>query len=115
MPKGKPATKKVSKMGAMRETVGKLGKDASAKDLQDHLKKEHGVTMSTEMVYTYKANVLREQGGKRKGKKRGPKPGRKAATPNGSASVSVKDIQSVKELVDRIGADKLLQLAHVLA
>jgi hypothetical protein len=112
MAKGK--SKKKSKMDVMRETIAKLGKDASAKDIQDHLKKA-GVHMSIEMVYTYKGNVLRELGGRKKGKRRGPKPGRKAATANGAGGISVRDIQDVKGLVDRLGAEKLLQLANVLA
>ncbi|OAI50724.1 hypothetical protein AYO44_05500 [Planctomycetaceae bacterium SCGC AG-212-F19] len=115
MPKGKTATKKLNKMDAMRQTVAKLGKDASAKDLQDHLKKDHGVDMSTEMVYTYKANVVRELGGKRKGKRRGPKPGKKAPVSNGAGGITMQDIEAVKAIVDRLGAEKVSQLAGVLS
>ena len=114
MPRGKAAAKKITKMEAMRQTVASLGKDAGAKEIQDHLKKEFGVEMSTEMVYTYKGVALRQIGGKKKGRRKKAKPTKVAAAGTGGDGITVGDIQAVKAIVDKLGARKVLELAEVL-
>jgi len=76
------------------------------------------------MAYNYKSLVSSKPA---TGKRRGRKPGRKpktvataAAATNGSrtAVITIDDIQAVipnKALADRIGAEKVSQLAKVLA
>jgi hypothetical protein len=110
----KAAAKKITKMEAMRQTVAKLGKDASAKEIQDHLKKELGIEMSIEMVYTYKGVALKQLGGKKKGKRRKAKPTKVLAATTEADGISVADIQAVKAIVDKLGARKVLELAEVL-
>lgn len=106
----------ISKMEAMRRTLGKLSKDAPLADVLKALKQDFGITMSTGMAYTYRSAASKRVGGKR----RGPKPGRKpaAVSANGKTaggSISIEDIQAVKALADRLGAEKVKQLAGVLA
>jgi hypothetical protein len=110
----KAAAKKITKMEAMRQTVAKLGKDASAKDIQDHLKKEHGVEMSIEMVYTYKGNALKQLGGRKKGRRKRGKPTKVASAATGGNGITYGDIEAVKAIVDKLGARKVLELAKVL-
>jgi hypothetical protein len=107
----------ISKMEAVRQALAKHGKDTMPGDLLKHLKSDFGITMSYDMASTYKSAALK----KKKGKKRGPKPGMKPAaavpTANGQAagSISLEDITAVKALTDRLGAEKVWQLAKVLA
>jgi hypothetical protein len=107
----------MSKMEAVRQALAKHGKDTKPGDLLNHLKADFGITMSYDMASTYKSAALK----KKKGKKRGPKPATVvvAAVPtaNGHAagSISIEDITAVKALADRLGAEKVFQLAKVLA
>jgi hypothetical protein len=114
--------KAISKMEAMRQTLGTLGKDAKPKDIDGHLKSTFGITMSSAMISNYKGLALK--GGK---KKRGRKPGQKTASASAPASAaptsssgkiggySIDDIRAVQELAGRLGAKKLKELAEVLA
>jgi hypothetical protein len=106
----------ISKMEAVRRAIATLGKEAKPNDVLGHLKSEFGIDISYDVASTYKSAVLK----KMKGKKRGPKPGKKPAaiaTANGHAagSISIEDITAVKSLADRLGAEKVWQLAKVLA
>lgn len=109
----------VNKMEAVRQILAKHGKDTKPGQIVELAKSEHGAELSYDMASTYKSAVLRKAGG---GKKRGRKPGRKPGVPvassqNGSqvAGISLEDIRAVKILADRLGADKVRQLAEVLA
>jgi len=107
----------MSKMEAVRQAIAALGKDAGPAQILPFIKEKFGIVMSTEMAYNYKSTALK----KMKGKKRGPKPGKKPAavapTANGQSAgaISLDDITAVKALADRLGADKVWQLAKVLA
>jgi hypothetical protein len=109
----------ISKMEAVRQAIAKLGKEAKPPEILSYVKENFGVVMSYDMASNYKGITLR----KGKGKRRGPKPGWKSAvaaavpTANGHAAgnISIEDIQAVKALADRLGAEKVWQLAKVLA
>lgn len=119
--------KTISKMDAMRQTLVTLGKDASNKDIEGHLKKTFGLTLSPATFSNYKS-VASNEGGKKK-KKRGGKAGKKlveaaatsatAAAPAAShgkiGGYSIDDIRAVQQLAGRLGARKLQELADVLA
>ncbi len=126
MPKGVKATGGVNKLGAVREVIKAHGKDTMPTEIVKFAKAEHGVTISSDVASNYKSLALKQLGlkgtGKRKGK-RGPKPGWKlaVAASNGASAVThttgitLEDIGAVKKLVDQIGAEKVKQLAQVLA
>jgi hypothetical protein len=117
MPRGKKAAGgKINKMECVRQVLAKHGKGTMPTDIARLVKEEHGADMSVDMASTYKSAVLK----KRKGK-RGPKPGWKTAVvANGgggallTSDISLDDISAVKKVCDRIGADKVRQLAGVL-
>jgi hypothetical protein len=118
------ARRKVNKMQLVRDVVSERGKDIMPLEIVKIAKEKHGVTMSPDMASTYKSSVLKQLGMAPGGKtKPGRKPGRKpgpqaAAVTNGSRTsggISLNDIRAVKELAARIGADKVRQLAEVLA
>jgi len=114
----------ISKIDAMRQTLATLGKDAANKDIEGHLKKTFGLTLSPATFSNYKS-VASNEGGKKK--KKGRKAGKKAAegaatapaaptsTSGKSGSFSIDDIRAVQELAGRLGAKKLKELAEVLA
>lgn len=107
----------MSKMEAVRQALAKHGKDTKPGDLLNHLKSDFGITMSYDMASTYKSAALKKKKGKRRGRKPGRKPMAAVSTANGqtSAAISLDDIKAVKALADRLGAEKVRQLAEVLA
>ena len=124
MPKGKKAEGGISKMDAARQIIADHGKDTMPLEIVKFAKSEHGADLGVSTASNYKSAVLQELGlgGKRKGK-RGPKPGwKKATSPNGTTTglrkaggISIDDIEAVKKLVAQVGAEKVEQLARVLA
>jgi len=120
---GKANGQAVSKIDAMRQTLATLGKDASNQDIEGHLKKTFGLTLSPATFSNYKS-VASNEGGKKK-KKKGRKAVQKvaetAAAPaastsfHGRSNYSIEDIRAVQELAGRLGAKKLQELAEVLA
>jgi hypothetical protein len=75
--------------------------------------------MSTDMASTYKSAILRKwgQGGTRKGKRKskGARQQVAATTRSTSDGIRIQDIETIKKLCGRLGADKVQQLARVLA
>ncbi len=117
MPGPKKSTNGISKLHAMRQAVAKLGKDAPLADLLKFIKDNFGINLDRSLAYNYKSLVSSQTTGKAS-KPKGRKPGRKpAAVVNGSnaMAITVEDIQAVKALAHRIGAEKVSQLAKVLA
>jgi hypothetical protein len=112
MPRGKK--QKGSKVQFVKEAIAELGKDAMPLAIQSAVKERHGVDLPTSLISNYK-HYLR---GKKKGnghRKAGRKPVATAPAANSSAGgITLEDIRAVKELADRIGAEKVQQLAQVL-
>jgi len=106
----------ISKIEAVRQAIAKLGKDAKPPEILSFVKENFGVTMSYDMASNYKSTALKKKKGKR-GRKPGPKPAAAVPTANGhsNGSISLEDISAVKALADRLGAEKVWQLAKVLA
>jgi hypothetical protein len=118
-----PAKPETNKMEAMRQALGDLGNDAKPLDLQKHLKSKYGVDMDTTLISTYKSTI------KKAGQSaviRRPQRRAKAAAPAAPApaqqlaraangGISMEDIKAVKELADRLGTDRVKELAEVLA
>jgi len=106
---GRTAGGRVNKMECMRQTLAQIGSDAKPKEIQDHLKKTFGLTMSTKMISTYKGSI-----GKKAAQQsrvmRSPATGR----PVGSGSGGIEDARAVKELADRIGPEEVREWLDVL-
>lgn len=115
MPRGKKAEGGITKIDAVREIIGNHGKDTMPTEIARLAKSEHGVVLTPGTASNYKTTVVKElMGGKSKAR-RGPKPGWKRTTTNGRGTVSIDDIAAVKKLVEQLGAEKVEQLARVLA
>ncbi len=93
-------------MEGVRRTLDQLGNDAKPQEIRTHLKREFGIDMETNMISNYKSMI--KSGGNKSGLIRRPRGS------SGAGGFSIEDIQAVKEIADRIGADKVRQLASVL-
>jgi hypothetical protein len=121
------ATGGITKQEAVRRALSALGKTASAKDIQKHVKETFGLDMTIDHIYNAKSNVLakgKKKGTRRKGKQPASTgPGVAVKPPVQPASVarqpadsfSLEDIEVVKGLLGRVGADNLKALADLLA
>ncbi len=86
------------------------------------MKDKFNIDMPTKVISSYKTSI-QARAKKGPGKKRGRKPGQTAAAliavvpvaPAKGGGISLDDIRAVKELANRLGADKLSELAAVLA
>ncbi len=115
----RPERNGISKGDAVRQALATLGADAKPKAVIEHVKQTHGLDVSAQTV----SNLMASQGAptKRRGRPRKVEavvvtvsevlPPRKAA----AGDISLEDIRAVKELTERIGAEKVMQLAEVLA
>jgi hypothetical protein len=91
-----------------------LGSDAKPLAIQAYLKKNFKIAMSTTVISSYKTTIANQAK-----KKRGATGGRKPASAQAAATrtgegISLEDIAAVKRLCDRMGAEKVRQLAQVL-
>jgi hypothetical protein len=121
------ATSGVTKQDAVRRALAALGKKATAKDIQKFVKDTFNLDMTIDHVYNAKSNVLGK--GKKKAKKlkvkqpAPPEPGAAVKPPVQPAPVAHKpaggirleDIEAVKSLLGRVGADNLKALVEMLA
>jgi hypothetical protein len=109
--------KGISKLAAVKKALKELGKDAMPVKIQEYVKETFSLEMSTSHVSNYKSLLLRKKKGK-KAAEAAPAPAaapvKAASAPAGGGSVSMGDIAAVKELVGRVGEDKLKSLIGLL-
>jgi hypothetical protein len=115
-----PPSGGITKTQAVKQAFARLGSDAKPAAVIDYVKKTHGLDVSPQTVSNLKAlQAKRPATAKRRG--RPPKeqakraPAHKATPAKSTGGISLDDIRAVKELAARIGAEKLAQLAEVLA
>jgi hypothetical protein len=105
----------ITKMEAVRRALAKLGRDAKPLQIKALIKSEFGLEMSADHISTYKGVLRKKAGDKRRP---GPEPQAQAAPAAARATapggITLDDIRAVKELADRIGAEKVRQLVDVL-
>ncbi|SRR5260370_38946148 len=111
MPRGIPKNKAngMSKMDGMRRALAELGGDAENQDIHKFLKSQLSIDMDLKMISGYKTYL------KAAGKSAAiRKPGRPAAAAVVADGITLADVRAVKEVVNKIGADKVRSLAAVL-
>jgi hypothetical protein len=113
----------ITKKEAVRQALSKLGQDASRPDIQKFVKNHYGLQMTLDHISNCKGELKKEKGhtktavtkqlatSKQEPKKPEPSPAGKAE----SNGISLADIETVKDLVERVGAGSLRQLIAVLA
>jgi hypothetical protein len=89
-----------SKMKMVEEAMRELG-DSTPKAMQSYINQKYGVEIGTTMISSYKSNI----------RKRGGSSGRGGA----DASVGVRDVALIRNLIDRMGANQLQALIKVMS
>jgi hypothetical protein len=106
MAKTKPEpTEKPNKTRMVEAALDELGKGASPKDLQTHIKSNYGHEISTTMISSYKSNILKKQGGG----------GGRGTASLGGKTIGVKDLTILRDLIDRVGVSELQSLIKILS
>jgi len=114
-PKHSPAAadgEKLSKMEAVRRVLREHGKDTMPLEIQRFLRKQYSIKMEPSVISNYKSGILKEL--KKGGRPKANNPP-KAAHAGVTTEISLDDIRAVKHLTDRLGAEKVKELAAVLA
>jgi hypothetical protein len=106
-----------SKTDAVRRALETLGADAKPLDIQRFVKEHYDIDISTKVISVYKGKLGRT--GRRRGRPgRKPRPEPAAASaPRATAAgeVTMKDLRTIKELSDRVGAGRLRELLELLS
>jgi hypothetical protein len=121
-----------TKMEAMRQALSQLGKDALPLAIQGFLKTKFGLEMTRDLISKYKSDLVRAKSPKPKAspiaskpaankeqamkKISQPGPAAAAAPPvsNSTDGIDLEDIQTVKALVGRVGAEQFRKLIDLL-
>ncbi len=112
----------MNKWEAVKQALAKLGNDARPLDIQRFVKTEFNIDMTTDLVSNYKGKILRQEPGGGKARTQGKpaaKPTAKPAAPKAATppagGISLKDIETIKGLVGRVGPEQLRSLVDLLA
>ena len=126
----------ITKKEAVRKALEALGRDAKPAQLQPYIKQTFGIDMTPGHITTAKGEILRGKGQGAQAKAgAAPKPQAPATAPEpparqparapagasgaggggGSGRISLEDLQTVKGLLGRVGADTLRTLIDLLA
>ena len=100
----------MSKIEAVRRALAELGPDAMPLKIKDYIKKHFRIDMDPQNISNYKSTLKAAE-------KNAPvrQPEAKPAADTAGSGFSLEEIQAVKEVTDRIGAEKVRQLAEVLS
>lgn len=111
MARGK-RTGKVTQRAMVEEALDAKGMDAGPTELGEVIKAKHGVELPNNVISNYKSNIKKDAaGGKPAKATAGAKRGRKAGP-------QFTDLEAVRGLVSRLGADqvkKLVEMADMFA
>lgn len=130
---GSPAKKdagSMSKKDTVRRALQDLGNEARPMQIRDHIKQRYNMEMGLDHISTVKGEILRESGQAKPAAAKPPAKQAPASKPAASAEqtrktapaqlsetpgISLKDIETVKDLVERVGASSLKKLIEVMA
>jgi hypothetical protein len=125
-PKPAASSNGISKIEAVKRALQALGTSAARSELQAYIRDNFAIQMDLDHISSCKSDILRSQAGraKSKGKKKAQAPAKAATTapapvpapkaPSGPG-ISLRDIETVKDLVGRVGAGQLRGLIDLLA
>jgi hypothetical protein len=100
----------ITKKEAVRRALAELGVDAMPLEIKGYLKKNFNIDMDSQNISNYKSSLKAET------KSAPSRPTEaKPTVATAAGGFSLEEIQAVKEVADRIGADKVRQLAEVLS
>jgi hypothetical protein len=109
----------ITKKDAVRQALSKLGKDASRPEIQKFVLDNYGHQMTLDHISTYKGEIKREKGHAKKAVTMQPaaakQESKKPPTRSPAHGISLTDIETVKSLLGRVGANSLKKLIDVMA
>jgi hypothetical protein len=113
----------MTKVEAVRQALAELGPDAKPTQIQGHVKDKFGIEMSRDHVSVTKRQILKKAAGKKKtpaqasaARQAGPAvPPQATAAKRASPGIGLDDIEAVKGLLERVGANALHKLIDVMA
>jgi hypothetical protein len=115
---GQVQEKLTNKAEAIRRALAQLGSTARPAEIQDFINTNFGVEMTTTVISVYKCQLLKKS---RKQAKAGRKPKEGGAVIEPSSKraihevVSFKDLRTVKEISNRLGAARMRELLSLVA
>jgi hypothetical protein len=109
----------ITKIDAVKQALGKLGKAASRPDIQKFVKDNYGLQMTLDHISNCKGELRKKKGStntavtqQTAAVKQEPK---KPASGTKGHAIGLEDIATVKDLVERVGAGSLRKLIDVMA
>ena len=108
----------VSQADMVREALAALGADAKPRAIQEFVQQKHGKELSRIIISNYKSNMKKGRLGGLNGGGVGGGGRRRGRPPAGGGdggSVRLEDLEAVRGLVGRLGADNVRRLVEVLA
>src|SRR5579862_1462154 len=104
--------KSVSKMEAVRRALKELGKSAMPIKIQEFVRANFGMEMSTAHISNYKTLSMKK--GRRAASRAAATAGEETTKSTNGTKVSIEDIEVVKRLVGRVGEKNLKNLIGLL-
>src|SRR6516162_4425643 len=112
---GQVQEKLTNKAEAIRRALAKLGKKAMPAEIQDFVKTNFGVEMTTQVISVYKSKLLKKKGKPGRKPKEAGAVGEAAPKPVAHGGVTFKDMRTVKEISDRLGPARMRELVELVA
>ncbi|HMC63647.1 MAG TPA: hypothetical protein VKI65_01795 [Gemmataceae bacterium] len=119
MPRGIPKRagqsdgQRITKWDAVGRALAELGKDAKPLQIRDFIRSHIGINMEPQLISNYKSAISKKAAKQSALIRKTAAPASRPTSTGGG--ITVEDIKAVKEVVERIGADKVRQLTEVLA
>jgi hypothetical protein len=91
--------KKPSQKQLVQSALDDLGRSAMPQALHEHIKTKFGVELPPNIISNYKSQIKRENGGSGRGRR---------------TELKIEDFETVRGLVQRLGADQVQRLVEVV-
>lgn len=115
---GRVKEKLTNKAEAVRRALAKLGNKSKPAQIQEFIKTNFDVEMTTQAISVYKS-VLKRRSGKKSKPRRKPKAAgaviESVPKPTIHNAVSFKDMRAVKEISNRLGHARMRELVALMA
>ena len=103
-----------NKAEAIRRALAKLGNKAMPAEIQEFIKTNFGVEMTTQVISVYKHKLLKKKGKPGRKPKEAGAVGEAAPKPVAHGGVSFKDMRTVKEIRNRLGPARMRELVALV-
>jgi hypothetical protein len=99
-----------TKMEAVRQALEELGEKAKPPQIQTFIWENFGITMPPNHISSYKSSLLKKmKGGRGRGRRGRPAEGQPAD------GLTIRDLRVIKEISDRLGAQRFREVVELLS